>query len=220
MNKVLEHDKDSELMDEHEIIAALEQNTQWHGSKEKMWSHIAAKVRPAPRFRPYKWIAVAAVMVFFVILFNQSSPLPPESSNEAFLEESSAPVRMFSAMVTEEAAEDEVTVRLDLQSSINLSSTLEIKLELIINGPQELTLDIPVIRVLHANNQGLVTIVQEVPLTHWRGAIVSAGKTQSGTLTLDAPQQPGQYQVEVSVPGTIESRPVFFSQTASFTVND
>lgn len=219
---MLENGRSSELISEHEITQALDQNTKWHGTKEQMWSQIESKLESKSCSRQHRsWLTAAvAAAILFLVLFNQHNLPPQELMSELDVQPESA-VQLFSTMSAFDAQTiSKVAVAIDLPDTAAAGSQLNLNLSLTALEELTFTLEKPVVRLLRTDNNGLVTIISETTIDSWQGKVLDQNTPLSITSMLTAPQDPGSYLVEVSIPGMIDGQPYFFGETKGFSVTE
>jgi len=220
VSKVPEAKNQERQITDEEIVRALEQNTQWPGSPQKMWTAIEGKLQPVPWYKQRRsWMpALAAAMILILILVTQGQP--PQPLQPPVPDTGQAEVMQFRTMSTLEKAAGPVIIRIGLKDTAAAGSQLNLELNLTAAEEITFTAETPIIRVMRTDSSGLFTIVTELSVDSWNGRELADTKPLSGTISLTAPHEPGTYLVEVNISGTIDGQPVFFGETRSFTVLD
>ncbi len=201
MNKVLE---------EKEIIEALEQNTKWQGSREEMWSEIVSHVKkPLPWYKQKRpWLSIAAAaMIFLMVMIRNGLPEPTIPKND---HEELPQIEMFTTrMAPMSVGISPIGLEIELPDTVEANASFTINLALVNLDDQELIIHDQVVRIMESNQaSGLVTIITET----------SVDQPLAESIVLLAPDNPGLYQVEISISGFKNEKPIFISEISSFTV--
>ena len=232
VSKVLDDMNRKLHISDEEIAAALEQNTRWQGVPGQMWSQIEARVQPVPWYKLRRsWMpAFAAVMVLVIILVTQNN-LPPQQlqptdlgTDKTEMMQSESTIQHFRTMsafdqpLFDQYTYSQVAVEVGFEDVVAAGADLKLDLDLTAAQGVAFTMETPIIRLVHTDKDGLVTIVTELSIDSWNQQTLIHGKPLSGTIELTAPDQPGSYLVEVSISGSIDGQPVFFGETKNLSV--
>ncbi len=160
---------------DEQIIEALEQNSTWNGSADRVWENIAAKLQPRKSWwqkRPL-WLGTAAALLLALALrMNLPPPAVPEPKF--------APrMQTFTALMPDEA--------LHVQGGERIEIALDLRLLL----AESETTQPPRLAIWRVNTaEGGEELQAEHPLA-------AADLVGDSVLTLNAPADPGTYRLIV-----------------------
>lgn len=159
---------------DEQIKRTLQENSEWSGSPQELWSKIRAELQPKKRWwqRPPLWLgSAAAAVVLFILLQAVWNPLPPATPQDQEPSQMQTFTALFAAPEPEQAAPG---AELEIPVHVHLAPVEQEPLSLI---------------VVRQEAEG-DTVIQELPLN---GAQLLAEEV----LPVQAPLEPGTYRLAV-----------------------